>query len=328
MYGIDLFTALGESLAAFGCDAASRAVIAEACAVNGWFRPHEVVRAVEAIRERMLRRELLEAWLGLYPALPVAVPGRILVVAAGNIPLAGFFDVLCVLLAGHECVLKPSAKDRILMDYILAQLLQIAPDTPIRKGTGEEFADALIASGSDDAIRHFGSLYAGIPALLRGSRTSVAVLSGHETESELHALSDDVFCYSGLGCRSVSSLFVPHGYELKLEIPPMNSAYRHNYLQRKGLLTLSRRPFRDLGGALLVEGDGFSEALSELVVLHYDNLRQVDDWLRRNDQRLQCVVSTCIDHPRRVDFGCSQRPSLTDYPDGRDVMDFLAGLRR
>lgn len=326
MTRIEIFETLGRRLAAFGRDEASERVIAEACAANEWFRPQEVVRAANAIRDRMLRRDLLEAWLDRYPALPVAAPRRIRVVAAGNIPFAGFFDLLCVLLAGHECLLKPSVKDRATMEYVIGLLRAIAPGLPVEADAEEGFADALIASGSDDAVRHFGARYAGIPSLLRGSRYSVAVLSGNESETRLQALADDIFSYSGLGCRNVSLLFVPRTYELRLEVPSMNPKYRHNYLQRRAMLTLAGREFRDLGGALLTEGDDCSPALSELVVCRYDDPEQVRAWLSRNDERLQCVVTECMDHPRRADFGCAQRPTLTDYPDGRDVMEFLARI--
>ena len=69
----------------FGEDAPTREVVRRACAANGWFMPHEVVRAVRVLGRRMLRPELLAAWLERYPA--AAAPRRVLVVMAGNIPL-------------------------------------------------------------------------------------------------------------------------------------------------------------------------------------------------------------------------------------------------
>lgn len=71
--------------------------------------------------------------------------------------------------------------------------------------------DAVIATGSDNANRYFRAHYAGIPSLLRGSRQSVAVLSGRETPEQLAGLADDIWAYSGLGCRSVSLIFAPEG---------------------------------------------------------------------------------------------------------------------
>lgn len=74
----------------------------------------------------MLRRDALAEWLAPYP-VPVAEPRRVLVVMAGNIPLVGFFDMLCVLAAGHRCLVKPSAKDTVLMEYVIGLLRGIDP---------------------------------------------------------------------------------------------------------------------------------------------------------------------------------------------------------
>lgn len=207
---IELFATLGDRLAAFGDDARTAAVIAGACAANPWFTPAEIRRAVDALRTDMLDRARLAAWLGRYP-LPVARRADVLVVMAGNIPLVGFFDLLCVVAAGDRCLVKPSAKDRVLTEYVVRLLLEIDPEAPVALAGDDADADAVIATGSDNANRYFRTRYAGIPTLLRGSRHSAAVLSGEETEADLDGLADDLFAYSGLGCRSVSLLFLPRG---------------------------------------------------------------------------------------------------------------------
>ena len=209
---IKTFSALGARLLGFGDDDATRAVIDSACRVNGWFTPADIRRAVRAIACDMLQREKLEAWLADYPALPVAEPRRVLVVMAGNIPLVGFFDLLCVLVSGHGCLVKPSAKDSVLMEHVVGLLREIDPSAPVRLYDGTSPVDAVIATGSDNANRYFRAHYAGIPSLLRGSRQSVAVLSGHETPEQLAGLADDIWAYSWLWCRSVSLIFAPEGY--------------------------------------------------------------------------------------------------------------------
>lgn len=322
---IELFSALGEHLRAFGSDDSTQRIIARACRANGWFTPGEIRRAVAAIAESMLRRELLEAWLAPYP-VPVAEPKRVLVVMAGNIPLVGFFDLLCVLASGHRCLVKPSAKDTVLMEYIVDQLREIDPETPVGFYDGLMLVDAVIATGSDNAARYFKANYAGIPALLRGSRQSVAVLSGMESPAQLAGLADDIWAYSGLGCRNVSLVFLPEGCDLDLCMPPVNEKYRNNYRQTRALLTMTGQPFRDLGAAVAVEECAFPDALSRIAFTHYGDIAQVEAWLANHEQELQCVVSECVEHSRRVDFGCSQSPALTDYPDDRDVLAFLTAL--
>ena len=322
---IEVFAELGRRLETFGRDAATCRVIERACALNAWFSPSDICRAVDALRLRMLHADTLRQWLTRYPLLPVAAPGRVLVVMAGNIPLVGFSDLLCVLLSGHACTVKPSEKDRVMIEYVVGQLQEICPSLPLDLWDETE-VDAVIASGSDRAACYFRSRFAGVPALLRGSRYSAAVLSGRESADQLRGLSDDIFAYSGLGCRSVSFVFMPRGYELVLEVPVLSNKYINNYRQRKAVMTMTGLPYRDLGGLLMTQGTEFPAAIGEIRCMEYDALSEVSEWLAACDERVQCVVTDCLDHPRRAGFGQAQYPSPTDYPDGRDVMDFLSHL--
>ena len=301
---IETFSALGARLLGFGDDDATRAVIDSACRANGWFTPADIRRAVRAIACDMLQREKLEAWLADYPALPVAEPRRVLVVMAGNIPLVGFFDLLCVLVSGHGCLVKPSAKDSVLMEHVVGLLREIDPSAPVRLYDGTSPVDAVIAT----------------------SRQSVAVLSGRETPEQLAGLADDIWAYSGLGCRSVSLIFAPEGCEPALQIPPVNDKYINNYRQQRALLEMQGRPFVDLGCAVAVEQCAFPAALSRIAYAHYATLDEVAAWLAGHDGELQCVVTGCLPHSRRAGFGCAQSPALTDYPDDRDVLAWLAAL--
>ena len=169
---IETFSALGARLLGFGDDDATRAVIDSACRANGWFTPADIRRAVRAIACDMLQREKLEAWLADYPVLPVAEPRRVLVVMAGNIPLVGFFDLLCVLVSGHGCLVKPSAKDSVLMEHVVGLLREIDPSAPVRLYDGTSPVDAVIATGSEPlfpgALRRHSLPAAGQPSV--GSR--------------------------------------------------------------------------------------------------------------------------------------------------------------
>lgn len=245
---IALFAELGRRLGTFGRDKTSRRIIRRAEQENGWFTEPEIRRAVEALRSEMLDQVRLRAWLAPY-RVPVAVPRDVLVIMAGNLPLVGLFDLLCVVASGHRCLVKPSSKDRVLIGYAIDELKRIDPATRVGYYDDAMTPDAVIATGGDNANRYFRARFPGIPALLRGSRQSVAVLTGHESPEQLAGLSDDVFAYSGLGCRNVSLLFLPGGCEPMLAPPPMSSKYHNNYMQQRALLTLQGRSFRDCGGA-------------------------------------------------------------------------------
>ncbi|MEG1611134.1 MAG: acyl-CoA reductase [Alistipes sp.] len=319
---IDLFSELGKRLSQFGANAVSRHVIEQAQAANEWFTAQDIKQAVSAFRTEMLQRDKLEKWLCPYP-LPTATIRRVLVVMAGNIPLVGFYDLLCTLAVGDHCVVKPSSKDSVLMVYIVELLREINPEVAISFYVEGEDVDAVIATGGENANRYFKAHFATLPSLLRGSRQSVAVITGTESLAQLQGLSDDVFAYSGLGCRNVSLLFVPRGYTKQLQMPPMNTKYHNNYLQTRALLKIAGQPFCDLGSAVMVEQRAFPMALSQVNYTFYDNLSEVATWLAAHDTELQCVVSEGLHHARRVDFGHAQLPTLTDCPDERDVVDFL-----
>lgn len=329
MSAIDIFVRLGQRLRSFGHDEASLRAINRAIAENGWFSAHEALFAVEAIRSQMLIRAKLEAWLQTVPAAP-SQQKRVAIVMAGNIPLAGFFDLLCVLVCGHRAIVKPSGKDTALIHYIITLLRDIEPETPVEEtddaGLYASAPDAVIATGGDNAVRLFRYRFGGIPLLLRGSRHSVAVLDGRETNEERCGLLSDISLYSGLGCRNVSMMFVPRGMKLRLSVSSVNVKLRNNYLQTKAMLTMRGAPFTDVGGLLLVPSMEFPSALSTVSLAVYDDIEEVREWLASHDSELQCVVTHCIDHPRAVPFGAAQRPRLNDYPDGMNVPEFLASL--
>ena len=317
---IELFAALGDRLRHFGDDPETREVAQAACRANEWFSVDEIGRALRALATEMLRPEPLRRWLAAYPC-PVRTPRRILTVMAGNIPAVGFFDLLCVVCSGHRCLYKTSAKDRILMDYIVGEMQALSPDLPIGPYDGSSPVDAVIATGSDNAVRYFKARYADLPMLLRGSRQS-----GRETPEQLTALSDDIWAYSGLGCRNVSLVFVPAGYDLRLQVPHLNNKYKNNYIQTKALLRMNGKPFRDFGSAVAVEQTAFPNALSELAVAHYRTLDEVVAWLAAHNAEIQCVVTDCLPHDRRTGFGQAQSPALTDWPDGQDVLAWLTAI--
>lgn len=314
---------LGRRFEAFAHCADVEMVVADACAENEWFTPIGIYRAVDAICEEFLQEEKLQSWLGRYNLDNIASK-RVAIIMAGNIPLVGFFDLMCVALCGHEAYVKPSSKDRALMEYVISELKSICPAIPIYKYDPEADYDKVIATGGDQAAAFFHTRYSSTPSLIRGSRHSLAVLSGRESDAEIEALSKDIFSYSGLGCRNVSLVMLPRGCELRLpEAENIGDMYRGSYLSTRALMAMASRPFVDLGYAVAVERCDFSDNISCINYCYYDDLAEVEQWLADNENRLQCVVSECVSHPRCVTFGRAQYPTLSDYADGVDVMEFL-----
>ncbi|MBO5962285.1 MAG: aldehyde dehydrogenase [Alistipes sp.] len=326
---VEIFSKLGERLAGFGSDEASRSVVARAVAENEWFSVSDIRYAIEAVRREMLDAEKVERWLLHYPLAATHEAKRVAIIMAGNIPLVGFFDLMCVLSSGHIPFVKPSSKDRVLEEYIEQLLLDIEPSLSIEKYVEGAEYDAVIATGGESANLYFRTAFAGVPCLLRGSRHSVAVLSGKESKEQVARLADDIFIHSGLGCRNVSLIFVPKGYKLALPTRKMCRAYHNNYLQCRALLTMQGVDFVDLGEAVMVKPvqTEFPRFLSQINVVEYSSLEDVKRWLAENDEALQCVVSDISGlHSRCVEIGQAQSPTLFDYADERDTMQFLAGI--
>ncbi len=336
MNTVELFSALGSRLVSDdGRLLVPFGVIEDAIAKNPWFTAEGIERAIRAIADRMLQRGALEGWLSGY-SLPAGEPKNVAVIAAGNIPLVGFTDLLCVLAAGCRCLLKCSSKDRVLVEWVVGQLWAIDPQVAVTLVGNFDAAepDALIATGSDNANRYFSKMFPGRPALLRRNRTSVAVLSGNETDDDLRALSDDVFLFFGMGCRNVSRVFLPAGFPVQRllhifrEREISHSGYLDAFRHHRALLQMRGEAFLD--GRFFVfrqaKGEERSEALPDLLYSFYDELSGVEDYLMRHDQDIQCVVTRTLEHSRRVDFGEAQRPGPADYPDGVDTMQFLTTM--
>ncbi len=318
---VDIFVTLNKRLQNFGSSEESRAVIHSAIEQNPWFTEQDITSAMEAIRTQMLDRAKLEAWLANYPT--TTAPQRVAIIMAGNIPLVGFFDLLCVLCSGHKAYIKPSSKDRVLMQYVVDLLRSIAPQIAIYDYSAEEHYDMVIATGGEEANRYFESHFSGTKRLLRGSRHSVAVLDGTESERELRGLYEDITAYSGLGCRSVSMIFAPKGLNIALSKgEAQNLKLRRNIASMRALYTMQGRAFSDYGAFLAIEGSAFATSLANVVVHRYSDIADVVAWLREHSEEIQCIVSH-LDIEGAVAFGEAQHPRLSDYADGVDTMEFL-----
>ncbi len=318
---IEIFVELGKRLGVGIPDV----VLSCAISQNGWFTRCDIELAVEAICREMLQRNKLNDWALASSYKPVEMGENVLIVMAGNLPLVGFFDLLCVVMSGHKAIVKPSHKDKVLMEWVIGELKRIDSNIPIYIYSEIEPIDRVIATGGDQAVGYFSRKYPNIPSLFRGSRHSIAVLAA---ESEAEELGIDIFSYSGLGCRNVSMLFVPRGFDLaRLPVGETAAKHRNNYLRQRALFMMQGVEFWDSGTHCVIESSEFPAEVSVLAVAYYDELGEVERWVEVNDDKIQCIVSsaTTIDHPRRVDCGEAQYPSLGDYADGIDTMEFLAG---
>ena len=181
---------------------------------NGWFTKANLCYALEQWAE-LLQNAPLELWLAPYQ-IPTKNPKTIAIIMAGNIPLVGFHDFISALVSGHSIIVKQSSNDRHLLPYLVAYLTHLEPHLKSKiKFTKEKLQDfdAVIATGSDNTARYFEAYFKNKPSIIRKNRNSIAILTGMESEADLKSLAEDIFRYYGLGCRSVSKLFVPKDYD-------------------------------------------------------------------------------------------------------------------
>lgn len=315
-------------------------IIVKAGQINPWFTPRQVRLAMSNICSSMLEPSRLQQWITSY-ALPVSKPDRkkVGLVMAGNIPLVGFHDFLCVWLSGHQSLIKLSEKDALLLTWILTQLNGINPAFEgdweiVDRLTG---FDAVIATGSNNSARYFDAYFGAYPHIIRKNRNAVAVLNGTESSDQLALLAQDILTYFGLGCRNVSKLIVPAGYDFHplLDIidqyPELqeHNRYRNNVDYQYTLAIMNQEPHHTHGHLLIRPSASLLSPMATVNYEEYQDENQINGILDRDRDNIQCIVS---DHQlpgiETTPFGNSQCPRLEDYADGVDVMAFLVQLHQ
>lgn len=303
----------------------------EAYQKNNWFTREFQQIAIRNLSEQLLQKEQLTRWAEHY-SIPEEnkAPKRVGLIMAGNIPLVGFHDFLTVFMSGHRQQIKLSSKDDVLLKHLLNVMIGYNPAvaelvtfSDMLKG-----CDAYIATGSDNSSRYFEYYFSKYPHIIRRNRTSVAILTGKESDAELEKLADDIHLFFGLGCRNVTKLYVPKEYNFEKLLQVFNKyahfidhgKYKNNYDYNLAMHILSKRYYMTNGHLLLIEDKPLFSPISQLNYEYYDDIEQLKKEIGSNEQ-LQCIVGQ-----NGFDFGKAQQPGLMDYADGIDTMQFLMKL--
>lgn len=312
-----------------------QALITTAYQYNGWFTEENVMKSVAAIAQ-MLEKEKLEKWLNTYEAglTNTTSAKRVGVIMAGNIPMVGFHDMLCVLMSGNVFVGKTSSDDPHLLPALAEVLNFIEPefkDCMVFTNAQLKDIDAVIATGSNNSARYFEYYFGKYPHIIRRNRNSIALLDGTETEEDLKSLGNDIFQYFGLGCRNVSKILVPLAYNFDnffkaifdFQFVVNNNKYGNNYDYNKTVYLMSNVQLLENGFLLLKEDTGLSSPIATLFYEYYTNEQDLMARIQADSPRIQCIVSKRSTIKGCVGFGKSQHPELWDYADGVDTMRFL-----
>ncbi|MBI1288011.1 MAG: acyl-CoA reductase [Flavobacteriales bacterium] len=336
---IAAFAALGKRLAEVAENPAESdwaAAFQQAEAKNGWFTQENMAIALRGIAY-MLETEKLQKWLSAYGQMPEKGNKRVGLVMAGNIPLVGFHDLLCVLISGNTAVVKTSSQDEILPKKLVETIAEISPELALQielsHGKLEGFTH-VIATGSDNTARYFEYYFGKYPNIIRKNRNSIAIISGDESEDELRALGKDIFRYFGLGCRNVSKVYLSDKVEPKLLLNALedwkpigsHNKYWNNYEYHKAIFLVEKMAHLDNGFLLLREEASLGCPVGVLHYQTFSTLEQMHAEVKIHEKQIQCVVaSDKLGFENSVPFGKAQSPELWDYADGVDTMVFLLG---
>lgn len=297
---------------------------------NGWFVPEFSQKASEAIANNYLEPAALDKWVNHYHLDDNITPKNIGIVMAGNIPLVGFADMLAVFISGHYQTIKLSSKDDVLLKHLVQYLYKenIQVQNYISFADMLKGCDAYIATGGSNAVKSFEEYFGKYPSIIRKNKTSVAILTGKETAAELESLSDDIHLYFGLGCRNVTKLYVPIGYDF---VPLLQSfktytffgdhhKYKNNYDYQLSIILLNNIYYMTNESTMLIENKNIFSPISQLNYEYYENEVDLQKQLTTIEE-IQCIVSN-----KNTAFGKAQNPDLFTYADGVDTMEFLLTL--
>ncbi len=343
------FTELGKFLSQFALDGNHKnpgvlyneefydsftTLIALSKSHNGWYTEEQVYFAINSWAEALIP-DNLDNWLAGYD-LENSGGKSVGLILAGNIPLVGFHDFLSVLITGHKALVKTSSNDQHLLPFLAKYLIAVAPELKERivftEGKLENF-DAVIATGSNNTARYFEYYFKDKPSIIRKNRNSVAVLRGTETKEELIALGEDIFRYFGLGCRNVSKLFVPTGYDFKEFFEAIYvykdvifyEKYANNYDYNKAVFLMSNFKLLDNEFLTLKEDSSHASPISSVFYEYYDDIDAIKARLEAENEQIQCIVGNAVTN-KSIPFGQTQKPALWDYADNVDTIAFLSKI--
>lgn len=299
---------------------------------NPWFTQENLKFALQQWAT-LLNEHHLKTWQSKYQHSNATK--KVGLILAGNIPLVGFHDVICVLLSGHIPYIKQSSKDTLILPFLL-NLWNRYSEGNLEYHIVEklEHYDAIIATGSNNTARYLEYYFKSVPHIIRKNRTSVAVLSGEESDAQLKKLGEDIFRYFGLGCRNVSKIFLPKDFELDRIFENFerykdiinHHKYANNYDYNRAVYLLNQEVFWDNNFVMLKEDDALFTPLSVVNFSRYDSIDEVKNALDEKTDDIQCIVADSQLGLESLDFGQAQTPDLETYADNVDTMAFLCSL--
>ncbi len=324
---IDILVSLGEDIKTNIDNQPYISMYKKAEENNPWFLQKNIRYALKQIL-MWLDREKLTTFADKYKSH--SHKKNLAIVCAGNIPAVSFHDIICGLLSGYCIQVKLSSSDKIIIPFLLERMQKIEP-LPIEFEDKIKNFNVVIATGSNNTSLYFGSYFSKFPHIIRKSRSSLSVVT---EKDDITGIEDDIFMYFGLGCRNVSLLFLPHGYDtnkIKQRLCKYSHLidfykYKNNYDYYKALFEMNNADYTDTGFCLLRNEKNLHCPISAINYCFYQDINEIEDFILQHKEEVQCLVAqayTSLAFTDRVDFGKAQSPKLEEFADSVDTMSFL-----
>ena len=300
---------------------------------NPWFTQESIDNSILGW-QFALREHARKKWLEGNRVSPESKTDNLGIIGAGNIPFVVMHDVISACISGYRLNLKLSSDDNILPKIWIKLTEEILGASLFIDFTDQlKEIDRVIATGSNNTHRYFEYYFRNKPSILRKNRHSIGVLpmASELTESQIMGLGEDIFAYFGMGCRNVTQLFLPRGFDFAGLFPLWEEQYGelinhhkyvNNYHYHKALLLMNLDPHIDAGFVLFKERNTLHAPVGMVNYSYYDEISEVSQYLKEHDDEIQCIVSegTSIEG---LPFGSAQKPELWDYADGINTLEWL-----
>ena len=144
-------------------------VITKAQSKNPWFTDVNI-KVNLTYWSKKLTKHNLNKWLSKYN-LNNTSRKNIAIIMAGNIPLVGFHDFICVFLSGHNSIIKLSNSDNCIIPF-LTDLMKLQSERIVYSDSFLKDYDGVIATGSDNTSRYFDYYFKNKRSIIRKNRNS------------------------------------------------------------------------------------------------------------------------------------------------------------
>ncbi|MGB1051431.1 MAG: hypothetical protein ACPGYF_05670 [Chitinophagales bacterium] len=294
---------------------------------NAWFTKPQIHHRIQCINDGLLQESTMKTFLA---SCEDSTQSKIIaLIPSGNIPLSFASDLICILLAGHNALVKPSSKDSVLTAYFIELINRHLPNRVLLTSNQISDFDASIATGSDQAQPYFTQYFGKKPHVFRRNRRSIGILRGDENTTDFEKLAEDILRYHGMGCRNIHHLIVPKEFVLDPIFEACSNLYpelsehlwKENHQYRYTISLMNKEVSFSDGWLTLREADDLNPPLTCVNVTRWTTEDDINGFLEQHKNSLQTVVSKKLGN-----LGQAQNPSLLEYADGVDLAEFLSSL--